>query len=113
VVAALATTRDPYLLGSIVALAAFPAPAWNATVVGARLTLTPDRLRGRVNSAARLVSASMLPLGALSAGVLVDATGTTTTLLLLAAWQATVAAAAMAARSLRHPQLSTAPAHAG
>jgi MFS family permease len=113
VVAALATTHDPYLLGSIVALAAFPAPAWNATVVGARLTLTPDRLRGRVNSAARLISASMLPLGALSAGVLVDATGTTTTLLLLAAWQATVAAAAMAARSLRHPQLSTAPAHAG
>jgi MFS family permease len=113
VVAALAATHDPYLLGSIVALAAFPAPAWNATVVGARLTLTPDRLRGRVNSAARLISASMLPLGALSAGVLVGATGTTTTLLLFAAWQALVASAAMATRSLREPQPVPAAAHAG
>jgi predicted MFS family arabinose efflux permease len=104
VVAALATTHDPYALGAIAALAAFPAPAWNAVVVGARLTLTPDRLRGRVNSAARLISAGMLPLGALSAGLLVAATGTTTTLLLLSAWQAAVATAAMGARSLRDPQ---------
>lgn len=104
VVAALAAIRDPFALGAIAALAAFPAPAWNAVVVGARLTLTPDGLRGRVNSAARLISASMLPLGALSAGLLVDATGTTVTLLLLGAWQAAVAAAAMGARSLRHPQ---------
>jgi predicted MFS family arabinose efflux permease len=111
VVAALATTHDPYALGAIAALAAFPAPAWNAVVVGARLTLTPDRLRGRVNSAARLISASMLPLGALSAGLLVAATGTTTTLLLLGAWQAAVATAAMGARSLRDPQ-PLAAAHA-
>jgi predicted MFS family arabinose efflux permease len=111
VVAALATTHDPYALGAIAALAAFPAPAWNAVVVGARLTLTPDRLRGRVNSAARLISASMLPLGALTAGLLVDATGTTNTLLLLSAWQAAVATAAMCARSLRDPR-PLAAAHA-
>src|SRR5919197_6200964 len=102
VVAALAATQDPYLLGSIVALAAFPAPAWNATVVCARLTLTPDRLRGRVNSAARLLSGSMIPLGALAAGVLVTATGTTATLLVFSAWQVLIAAATMSARSLRH-----------
>jgi MFS family permease len=111
-VAALAATRDPFLLGGIVACAAFPSPTWNATVVGARLTLTPDRLRGRVNSAARLVSASMVPLGALIAGLLVSATGTTTTLLLFGAWQALVAAACMAARSLRHAHPLAAPAHA-
>jgi predicted MFS family arabinose efflux permease len=110
VVAALATTHDPYLLGSIAALAAFPAPTWNAAVVGARLTLTPDRLRGRVNSAARLLSASLMPLGALAGGLLVGASGTTTTLLLFSAWQAAVALAAMASRALRDPPLQ--PAHA-
>jgi MFS family permease len=100
-IGALAATHDPFLLGVLVACAVFPGPAWNATVVAARLTLTPDRLRGRVNSAARLLSGSMIPLGALSAGLLVGATGTTTTLLLFGAWQAVVAAASMAARSLR------------
>jgi predicted MFS family arabinose efflux permease len=112
-VTALAATRDPFLLGAIVACAAFPSPTWNATVVGARLTLTPDRLRGRVNSAARLVSASMVPLGALIAGLLVGAAGTTTTLLAFGAWQALVAVACMAARSLRHASPLAAPAHAG
>jgi predicted MFS family arabinose efflux permease len=111
VVAALATTHDPYLLGSIAALAAFPAPAWNAVVVGARLTLTPDRLRGRVNSAARLLSASLMPVGALAGGLLVGAVGTTATLLVFSAWQAAVAAAAMATPALRAAQ--PLPAHAG
>jgi MFS family permease len=112
VVACLATTHDPYVLGSVAALAAFPAPAWNAVVVGARLTLTPDRLRGRVNSAARLLSASLMPLGALAGGLLVTATGTTTTLLLFSAWQVVFAAAALSARSLRNAQPIVAPAHA-
>jgi predicted MFS family arabinose efflux permease len=111
VVAALATTHDPYVLGSIAALAAFPAPAWNAVVVGARLTLTPDRLRGRVNSAARLMSASLMPVGALAGGLLVGAVGTTTTLLIFSAWQAAVAAAAMATPALR--TVEPLPAHAG
>jgi predicted MFS family arabinose efflux permease len=110
-ITALAATHAPLLLGVIVACAVFPGPAWNATVVGARLTLTPDRLRGRVNSAARLLSGSMIPLGALTAGLLVGATGTTTTLLVFGAWQAGVAAACMAARSLRDAQ-ALAPAHA-
>jgi hypothetical protein len=72
------------------------------TLVGARLTLTPDHLRGRVNSVARLITASMIPLGALVGGVLAAAAGTTTTLVLFAAWQTLVAAASLSARSLRH-----------
>jgi predicted MFS family arabinose efflux permease len=101
-VASFALTYDPYVLGVLAAVAMFPAPAWNAVVVGARLTLTPDRLRGRVNSGARLLSGSMLPLGALAGGLLAGAVGTTTTLLVFAAWQALVAAATLSARSLRH-----------
>jgi MFS family permease len=101
-VGAFALTYDPYVLGVLAALAVFPAPAWNAVVVGARLTLTPDRLRGRVNSVARLVSGSMVPLGALAGGLLAAALGTTSTFWIFAAWQALVAAAALSARSLRH-----------
>jgi Transmembrane secretion effector len=104
-VASFALTYDPYMLGVLAALAIFPSPAWNAVVVGARLTLTPDRLRGRVNSGARLLSGSMLPLGALAGGLLAGAVGTTTTLLVFAAWQALVAAATLSARSLRHAVL--------
>jgi MFS family permease len=103
-VAALAATHKPLVLGAIVALAVFPGPTWNATVVGARLTLTPDRLRGRVNSAARMVSGAMVPIGALAGGLLVTATGTTTTLLVFSAWQALIAAATMSARSIRHAE---------
>lgn len=104
-VATFALTYDPYVLGVLAAIAIFPSPAWNAVVVGARLTLTPDRLRGRVNSGARLLSGSMLPLGALAGGLLAGAVGTTTTLLLFAAWQALVAAATLSARSLRHARV--------
>ena len=103
-VSALAATHQPLALGAIVAAAVFCSPAWNATVVGARLTLTPDRLRGRVNSAARLLSGSMVPLGALAAGLLVTAAGTTATLLLFGAWQALIALACMSAQSLRRAQ---------
>ena len=97
----LALTRNPYLLGVIVALIALGGPTWNAVVVAARLTLTPDRLRGRVNSAARLISGSMLALGTLVGGVLAEHPGTTAALLTLAGWQLTLAFCATATRSLR------------
>jgi MFS family permease len=97
----LALTSSPYLLGTIVGVAAFFAPAWNAVVVAARLTLTPDHLRGRVISAARLVSGSLLALGPLVAGLLSESVGTTDTLLALAAWQLSVAVAATATEPLR------------
>lgn len=70
-------------------------------VVGARLRLTPDHLRGRVISAARLISGSLLALGPLVAGLLVQGLGTTDTLLLLAGWQLLVALTATATKALR------------
>lgn len=97
----LVLTRNPYLLGAIVGLAAIFAPAWNGVVVGARLRLTPDHLRGRVISAARLISGSLLALGPLIAGLLVQALGTTDTLVLLAGWQLLVALTATATKALR------------
>ena len=97
----LALTRDPYLLGAIAAIAALGAPAWNAIVVGARLSLTPDRLRGRVTSVARLISGSMLAIGPLAAGTLSQTLGTTAALVAFAIWQSLVSVAGTATRSLR------------
>lgn len=97
----LALTRNPYLLGAIAAFAAAGGPTWNAVVVTARLTLTPDRLRGRVNSVARLISGSMLALGALAGGLLAGTFGTTQALVALAAWQLLLALAATTSRPLR------------
>jgi MFS family permease len=97
----LTLTHNPYLLGTIVGVAALGSPAWNAVVVGARLSLTPDRLRGRVISAARLISGSLLAVGPLSAGVLSQTIGTTDALFALVAWQLLVSLAATATQSLR------------
>lgn len=97
----LTLTHNPYLLGGIVGIAALGSPAWNAVVVGARLSLTPDHLRGRVISAARLISGSLLAVGPLTAGLLSQGAGTTNTIFALAAWQLLVSIAATAAPSLR------------
>ncbi len=108
----LALTRDPYLLGTIAAFIAAGGPTWNAVVVAARLTLAPDRLRGRVNSVARLISGSMLALGALAGGLLAGSIETTDALVALAAWQLLIALAATASRALR-AGLPTVPSQHG
>ena len=49
-------------------------PTTNATVIGYRVAVVPDRLTGRVNSAARTIALCGAPLGPLSAGLLLSAT---------------------------------------
>lgn len=88
-------------LGAMTAVAGVIGPAWNAVVVGARLTLSPDHLRGRVNGVARLISGSLLALGPLAAGLLSQSVGTTSALLVLAGWHLLLALAATVSKSLR------------
>jgi MFS family permease len=45
-------------------------PTANATVIGYRVAIVPDRLTGRVNSVARTIALSGAPLGPLLAGVM-------------------------------------------
>ena len=97
----LVLTHNPYLLGTIAGVSGLVGPAWNAVVVGARLTLTPDHLRGRVISVARLISGSLLAVGPLAAGLLTQSMGSTDTLLAITGWQLLVAVAATATKSLR------------
>jgi Transmembrane secretion effector len=61
------------LLAVIVPMMAF-IPTTSATVIGYRVAVVPDRLTGRVNSAARTIALCGAPLGPLSAGILLSAT---------------------------------------
>jgi MFS family permease len=61
------------LLAVIVPMMTF-LPTTNATVIGYRVAVVPDRLTGRVNSAARTIALCGAPLGPLSAGLLLSAT---------------------------------------
>ena len=56
-----------------------------------RTQLSPDALLGRVGATARTLSVGLMPIGALVAGILLDAVGGTTTLALMGA--ASIAAA--------------------
>jgi MFS family permease len=57
------------LLGGTIP-AAFLGPSVNAVVIGYRVAVVPDRLTGRVNSVARTIALLGMPLGPLSAGLL-------------------------------------------
>lgn len=74
-VAVLATTANPYLLGAIAGTAIFLGPAWNGVVVGLRIQLTPDRLQARVHAVDALLSFAARPFGLLLTGYLLDAVG--------------------------------------
>lgn len=50
--------------------AAFVGPSVNAVIIGYRVAVVPDRLTGRVNSVARTIALLGMPLGPLSAGLL-------------------------------------------
>jgi hypothetical protein len=63
--------------------------------------VTPDRLLGRVRSAARLIARGSIPLGALAGGLLASAFGAQTTLLILTGIMCGAAAAATLARGMR------------
>ena len=54
---------------------------WNVTTISLRQTLTPGRLRGRVNSAYRSVATSFAAVGALSGGIVAEWIGIPKTLL--------------------------------
>jgi len=69
-------TTNPLLLGVIGAASAFLGPIWNVVIVAYFITQVPDRLRGRVASAAMTVTAGTIPLASAAAGYLLAATGT-------------------------------------
>jgi MFS family permease len=88
-------------LGVVSGLRSFAAPAFNVVVNSHVYRVTPDRLLGRVRSAARLVAWGSIPLGTLAGGFLAGAFGARTTLLILTGIMCGVAVAAARARGMR------------
>ncbi len=96
-------------IGMIVAAAEFLTPLTNSLVVGERIELTPDRLRGRVQAAVTTMTMSFAWLGPLVVGVAFQRAGETATVLALTTWALILAAAASLAPALRRPPQPATP----
>jgi len=100
-ISVLALLPNALSLGVVSGAGSFAGPAFNVVVTSHLYQVTPDRLLGRVRSAARLVAWGSIPLGALAGGFLASAFGAQTTLLILTGIMGAVAAAATLARGMR------------
>lgn len=92
----------PYALGAVLAAMAFVGPAWNVVIGAYQLTITPDRLLGRVTSAETLLAYGAIPLGSLAAGLLLEWVGAVPATIALSVWMALLALAATASRGIRN-----------
>lgn len=99
---ALVALPEPILLGLITAALFFIVPFYNAVYIGYRLALTPDALRGRVNSVARLIAFGFSPLGLALTGISLQYAGARITVLLAVGVQAFLALVAMLNGAIRH-----------
>jgi predicted MFS family arabinose efflux permease len=95
--------HDAPLLGLILAAAELITPVTNSIVVTFRVALTPDRLQGRVQAAATMVSFSFGWLGPLLVGFLLQSSGATATILILTGWALLLALGASGSRAFRSP----------
>ena len=76
-------------------------PLWNRTVAAARISLTPERLQGRVWSIATVLSLGPLPVAALTVGIMLEVVGPTSTVLTLTVVMLAVALAAWASSGVK------------
>jgi MFS family permease len=93
--------RSALVIGIVVAVMFLPVALSSSVVVGQRLALTPDYLRGRVQASASFIAGSIGWIGPLAVGALFQGTGETTTVLALAGWTLAVAVAATLSEGLR------------
>lgn len=94
-------THSPYLLGLLGAFAFFLAPTVTAILFAAIAAEAPDRMQGRVNSAAIQLVSLLAPVGPLVGGLLLEALDPTGTLLVYGALMIALAVVATVARPLR------------
>jgi hypothetical protein len=98
----LALDPPPIVMAALMVAIGIVGPLWNVVMISYRLSIIPDQLIARVQGASALVSWGAIPLGALTAGLLLEWVGAVTTMLVFAALMVTVAAALHAAPSVRH-----------
>jgi MFS family permease len=92
---------SPIGLGIVWAIGGLFGPIFNVTFARYRYALVPDRLLARVGSAALVVAWGAIPLGQLTAGVVIDAIGAKETILALAFVMAMVGLAATLSHTIR------------
>jgi MFS family permease len=73
----IALSREPLVVGAMLALFGFHAIVWNVITISLRQQIIPERLLGRVNSVYRLLGLGGMSLGALLGGVLARGFGLT------------------------------------
>jgi hypothetical protein len=92
---------NPLLLILLLAIAGVMGAVWNVSTGTIYMRLIPDRLMARVTSAGSLTAFGALPVGALLAGLLVQAYGPATTGVMAGAGMLLIAALTTAAPSVR------------
>ncbi|HEX6506070.1 MAG TPA: MFS transporter [Chloroflexota bacterium] len=93
---------NPIVLGILGAIAFLTGPIYNAVQFSYRVSLIPDELQGRVNSAVRMVAFGAIPLGTALAGVLIQSIGATPAVLIFAAVEIVLAILTSANPHVRH-----------
>lgn len=93
--------HSPIAIGLLLGLMVVPMTMSTSIVVGARMTLTPDRMRGRVQASSGLLSSSLAWLGPLAVGALFQYAGETVTVAVVSGWALVLAVGATGAPSLR------------
>src|SRR5262249_33037265 len=94
--------KSPYALGAVWAVGGIFGPIFNVSFSAYRYALVPDRLLARVGSAALVIAWGAIPLGQLTAGLLLERIGAVKTLLRVGALPAPVGFAAPLPRPLRN-----------
>jgi predicted MFS family arabinose efflux permease len=102
--------RSALAVGLVVAFMFLPLALSSSVVIGHRLALAPDHLRGRVQASAAFIAGSIAWIGPLAAGVLFQAAGETTAVVALAGWTFAVAITATLSRGLRQVPSGPPPA---
>lgn len=89
-------------IGAVVATTSLAGPSFNVLVASYRYALTPDRLQGRTQSVARLVTWGTIPLGNLAGGVLLQSVGATSSFVALSGVMAAIALVSTLIPVVRH-----------
>ena len=96
-----AWSTNVVVVGALLSLGTFLVPANNAGISAYMVSVVPDQLQGRVNSAAGFIAGGLAPLGPLLAGVALAAVGGMATMLIGAVVTAATALPLLASRTIR------------
>ena len=96
-----AVAPNVVVLGALGGVGFLVGPIYNAVQFSYRVSLIPDQLQGRVNSAVRMVAYGAIPFGSALAGVLIQSIGAIPTVLVYAAIELVLAVLTMMNRHVR------------